>query len=122
MTIRGPRRDVTADVLFRGAVGCYAANCALGVATAISPRGVRHRWLHHALYAATSAMTTLSLTTALWARPATRYRRAAGVLAPAVIPLVAIAFAGSRGVRHPIIALSAAPFFVAAAHTLDAKE
>ncbi len=50
---------------------------------------------------------------AWWARPRHANRGAALALAPAAVPLTAIAFAGTRTRRHPLIALAAAPFIVA---------
>jgi hypothetical protein len=36
------------------------------------------------------------------------------MLAPAAVPLALIPYAGTRSRRHPLVALTAAPFFVAA--------
>ena len=40
---------------------------------------------------------------------------AAATLAPALVPLAVIPYAGTHTRRHPLIALSAAPFIAAAA-------
>lgn len=88
---------------------CYAANCALGVATATRLIDTRRiRWVHHALYIATITTTALALGVAVQ-----RDRRVAAVLSPALIPLAVIPFAGTRTRRHPAVALSAAPFIAA---------
>lgn len=88
---------------------CYAANCTLGALAAARLIDTRRiRWLHHALYVATITTTTLALGAAL-----RHDRRVAAALFPALIPLAVIGFTGTRTRRHPVIALSAAPFFAA---------
>jgi hypothetical protein len=87
----------------------YAANCALGLAVASGRlRTGRARWVHHALYiysAASPTATTVALVSE---------RGSAGALvAPALVPLAAIPYAGTRGWRHPALAASIAPFMVA---------
>jgi hypothetical protein len=87
----------------------YAANCALGLAVASGRlRTGRARWVHHALYINTAASTTAA-TVALIAERG----RAGAVVAPALVPLAAIPYAGTRGWRHPALAVSIAPFIVA---------
>jgi hypothetical protein len=87
----------------------YAANCALGLAVASGRlRTGRARWVHHALYINTAASTTAA-TVALVAERG----RAGAAVAPALIPLAAIPYAGTRGWRHPALAASIAPFIVA---------
>jgi hypothetical protein len=100
--------------LFIAATAAYALNCALGTAVAtrvIDTSGFR--WLHHALYIATCATTAAALSSAWWGRPKFETRRAALALSPAGIPLASIPYLGSRGRRHPLVALSAAPFVIA---------
>ena len=100
--------------LFAAAVLSYLANCGLGAAVAskvIDTSG--SRWLHHALFIATCTTTAAAISSALWGVPRTRNRRAAFALMPAVVPLALIPFLGTWGRRHPLVALSAAPFFVA---------
>ena len=102
--------------LFGAAAASYAANCALGTSVAlrlIDTRGFR--WVHHAIYIATCVLAAAAASTAVWGRPRRTARAAALVLAPAAVPLAAIPYAGTRTRRHPLIALAAAPFFVAAA-------
>ncbi|MGX1792727.1 hypothetical protein ACWIDW_07250 [Microbacterium sp. NPDC055312] len=104
---RGHRRAASAAFLASGI--CYAANCALG--TAVATRLVdtrRFRWVHHALYIATVSTTMLALIVGIG-----RDRRAALALAPALVPLAVIPYAGTHTRRHPVIALTAAPFVVA---------
>lgn len=99
--------------IFRIAAGCYAANCALGTSVALRLIDTkRFRWVHHALFIATAATTALAVSSAWWAVPRDRARRAAIAMAPASVPLAIIPYAGTRGRGHPLIALSAAPFFV----------
>ncbi len=88
----------------------YAASCTLGIGVATGRlRTGRARWVHHALYIATAGTTTAA-TIALLAE-----RGAEGaVLAPALAPLAAIPYAGTRGWRHPLLAASVAPFLGAA--------
>lgn len=97
----------------RASALCYAANCALGAAVAARLIDTRRiRWLHHALYIATTTTTALALVAEL-----RHDRRVAAALSPALIPLAVIPFAGTRTRRHPAIALCAAPFFAAAVLT-----
>lgn len=104
-----------ASALFVSAVGCYAANTALGILSAAGRVDARSGWVHHALYVVTSVLTASALSTALWANPKKHFRRAAALLLPAAVPLALIPFADARSVRHPIIALTAAPFLIAGA-------
>ncbi|MBF4463036.1 MULTISPECIES: hypothetical protein [unclassified Rathayibacter] len=94
----------------RAAAVSYSANCALGVAVAAGVvRTGRWHWIHHALYICTSMLTAAAFVTLRRSDPG-----AAWALAPAAVPLAVIPFAGTRGRRHPAIALAAAPFVVAA--------
>lgn len=88
----------------------YLASCTLGlgVATGRLHTG-RARWLHHALYISTAGTATAAAV----ALVAERGRRGA-VLAPALAPLAAIPYAGTRGWRHPALAASVGPFIAAA--------
>lgn len=97
----------------RASAVCYAANCALGAAVAarLVDTG-RFRWVHHALYIATATTTVLAVVTGL-----ARDSRLGLTLAPSLVPLAIIPFSGTRTRRHPLIALSAAPFLIAGALT-----
>ena len=64
--------------------------------------------MHHALYIATVSTTLLALVTGV-----RRDRPAAAALSPALVPLAVIPYAGTHTRRHPLIALTAAPFVVA---------
>ena len=64
--------------------------------------------MHHALYIATVSTTLLALVTGI-----RRDRSAAAALSPALVPLAVIPYAGTHTRRHPLIALTAAPFIVA---------
>jgi len=98
-----------ARVLATYAAVAYAANCALGLAVASGRlRTGRARWVHHALYVNTAA-ATVAATAALVAERG----RAGAVVAPALVPLAAIPYAGTHGRRHPALAASIGPFLVA---------
>ncbi len=96
--------------LLRAAGGSYLASCALGtgVATGVLRTG-RARWVHHALYISTASLTALALAAAAQERS-----RAGGWLAPVVVPLAVVPYAGTRSWRHWAVAASAAPFYLAA--------
>lgn len=104
----------TAAPLFMTAALSYAANCVLGAAVAARLVDTStFRWLHHALYIATCASTAAAVGAAWWGSPRSASRRAALTLMPAAMPLAAIPWLGTRGSRHPLVALTAAPFIVA---------
>ena len=109
------RRERTAAApMFVAAATAYGANVALGTAVAarlIDTRGFR--WVHHALYIATCVTTLTAVSAALWARPRPASRLSAASLAPALAPLAAIPYLGTHTRRHPLVALAAAPFYVA---------
>ncbi|MFB7249115.1 hypothetical protein [Microbacterium sp. NPDC056234] len=112
--MRDRRRTARTPPVFAMAALSYLLNCALGAAVATKlVDTTRFRWVHHALYILTLVSAAAALSSALWGVPRRRSRRAALVLAPAAVPLAVIPFAGTRGRRHPLVALSAAPFFVA---------
>jgi hypothetical protein len=92
-----------------GACGSYTANVALGLATATRLLDTsRFRWVHHALYIATTALTVVAVAGDLHG-PAGRR------LAPALVPLAVIPFAGTHSRRHYAVAAAAAPFYALAA-------
>ncbi|GAB3618677.1 hypothetical protein GCM10027416_32340 [Okibacterium endophyticum] len=94
--------------LVTAAAVSYAANCALGVSAATGRVDTsRSRWVHHALYVCTAALAGAAMSSGIRNRS-----RAGYLLMPAAVPLTLIPFAGSRGRRHTVIALAAAPFFV----------
>ncbi|SMH42044.1 hypothetical protein SAMN06295885_1865 [Rathayibacter oskolensis] len=104
MTQGGGRAWMTAAALG------YTANCALGAAVATGVvRTGRWHWIHHALYVCTASLSAVAFAALLRSDP-----RAARALAPAALPLAVIPFAGTHGRRHPLIALAAAPFVLAA--------
>ncbi len=106
------RRDrIPARPLFAAAAVSYTANCALGAAVAtklVDTTGFR--WLHHVLYIATCASTAAAVVAAWWGSPRRASRLAAVAALPAAVPLAAIPWLGTRGSRHPLVALAAAPF------------
>lgn len=99
-----------APTLLRAASLSYLASCALGagVATGLLRTG-RARWVHHALYVVTATLTGLSLGSAAW-----RGHRSGWWLLPAAVPLAVVPYAGTRLPRHAVVAVAAAPFYVAA--------
>lgn len=114
MTTAVRRARIDPSTVIRAAAGCYAANCALGTAVALGALDTsRARWVHHGLYIATCAMTALALSSPLWTADDRRARRGAAALAAAAVPLAAIPFVRARSRRHPLLALTAAPFFIA---------
>ncbi|MFC0678386.1 hypothetical protein ACFFGH_11095 [Lysobacter korlensis] len=103
------RRSANPAVLFTAATVSYAANCLLGVSVATRLIDTsRVRWVHHGMYIATSALAAAAGSSLVWSRS-----KAGWVLLPAAVPLAVIPYAGTRGRRHPAVALSAAPFFLA---------
>jgi len=106
----------SAAPLFAAAATSYAANCLLGSAAWFRIIDTsRFRWVHHALYVATCGLAAAAGSSAFWARPRDAARAATLALVPAAVPLAVIPYAGTRTRRHPLIALTAAPFFIAAA-------
>lgn len=100
--------------VFFAAAASYTANCALGASVVLRRAETpRRRSLHHALYVVTLALSAGAVSSPLWTASSAASRRAAAVLAPAAAPLVAMPFAGTGTRLHPVIALTAAPFFIA---------
>ena len=94
--------------LFAAATLSYAANVGLGSAVAVHLVDTRHfRWVHHALYVSTSVLAGAAASTLLWSDSRAGWR-----LLPAALPLVVVSQISARSRRHPVVALSAAPFFV----------
>jgi hypothetical protein len=94
------------------AAGSYAANCALGASVAAGLLDTRgYRWLHHALYVATSTLTAAAVVTLL-----ARRDPAGWTLLPALAPLAAMPRASARTPRHARTGLSAAPFYLVTLH------
>jgi hypothetical protein len=93
--------------LFAAATTTYALNVGLGSAVAAHLVDTRRfRWVHHALYVSTSLLAGAAASTLLWSDSRAGWR-----LLPAAAPLVVVAFVSARSRRHPLVALSAAPFF-----------
>jgi hypothetical protein len=109
MRCEGEEGGMRAQSLVSAATVAYTANVALGVATATRILDTsRFRWVHHALYVVTASLTVVAVARTIGG-PAGRR------LAPALLPLAVIPYAGTRGVRHPAVAASAAPFYALAA-------
>jgi hypothetical protein len=99
---------VNPAILFTAATSSYLANCTVGAAVASGALDTSdRRWVHHALYVLTCALGAAAVSSLAWSRS-----RAGLVLLPAAVPLALIPRFGARTRRHPIVALSAAPFFV----------
>lgn len=95
--------------LFTAAAASYAANCALGAGVALGLLDTRGaHWVHHALYTSTVVLAASAASSLLWSRS-----RAGRALLPALVPLALIPALGTHNRRHLVVALSAAPFFVA---------
>jgi len=87
----------------------YAANCALGLAVAtrrLDTSGAR--WVHHAVYVSTVTLSLAAAAALLRARDRALLR-----LLPAAVPLAAIPHVSARTRGHALIALTAAPAYVA---------
>lgn len=96
-------------VLFGAATASYAANVGLGLAVALRLVDTsRVRWAHHALYVTTSVSAGAACSSLVWSPSRAGWR-----LLPAAVPLAAIPYVSARSRRHPLLALSAAPFFAA---------
>ncbi|WP_380175975.1 hypothetical protein ACFEMC_10150 [Kineococcus sp. DHX-1] len=96
--------------LLVAAATSYAANCALGAAVAVrvvDTSGVR--WVHHAVFVTTAALTAAAGADLLRRRSGAFWR-----LLPVAAPLLAIPAVPARTRWHPVIALTAAPAYVAA--------
>lgn len=104
-----PRRDAAARRLTVVAALSYATSVLLGVGLALRLGGERHRWVHHAGYISTVTTTTLAATGPLWSRT-----RAGAVLLGALPALAALSQVPTRSRRHPVVALSALPCYLAA--------
>jgi hypothetical protein len=106
-------RRVTAKepirALFAAAGVSYAASCAVGTGVASGALDLHGaRWVHHALYICTATLAGAAVSSLVWSTS-----RAGWMLLPAAVPLAALARLGPRFPRHPLVALAAAPFFVA---------
>jgi hypothetical protein len=101
-----------ARFLVTAAATSYAANCALGASVATGLLDTRgYRWLHHALYIATSTLTAAAVVALL-----VRRDPAGWFLLPALAPLAAMPGASARTPRHTRTGLSAAPFYLITLH------
>ncbi|MFI1994739.1 hypothetical protein [Actinoplanes sp. NPDC020271] len=106
MSKRAPRTPR----LITAATVSYLCNAAFGAAVASGAIDNRRiRWIHHALYTVTFALTMSALAVSAVER------RAAGLaLLPAAGPLLALPYAGGKLRRHAAVAGSAAPAYAIA--------
>jgi hypothetical protein len=96
--------------LLTAAATSYLLNCALGAAVAVRVLDTSgFRWVHHAVYVATSVLTA-----GAGADLARRRRPAFWRLLPVAVPLAAIPAVSARSRWHPVIAGTAAPAYLAA--------
>lgn len=87
-------------------------NAALGAAVLLRVVDTsRVRWVHHLLYIVACCTTGAAMLVTTADPHGARTRTA---LAPALLPLAVIPFAGTSGRGHPLVALAAAPFYSAA--------
>jgi hypothetical protein len=106
---RRSRSTPAVRAAFGAAGAAYAASCAVGTGVASGVLDLRGaRWVHHALYIGTVALAGAAVSSLVWSPS-----RAGWSLLPAAVPLAALARLGPRFPRHPFVALSAAPFFIA---------
>lgn len=101
-------------VMSVSATTAYALTASLGagVATRVIDTS-RARWLHHAMFIATTTLTVAAIVAS--ALPQRRRGTRAGLwLGPTLLPLAILPRVDARTRAHPMIAGSAAPFHVAA--------
>lgn len=92
------------------AVGCYAANVALGTAVAARVIDTRRiRWVHHAVFTVTISLTAASVALHI----AGKDRRALPLLV-AMVALGSVTRSSGRRPSHPVVALTAVPALVTA--------
>jgi hypothetical protein len=112
MSARGgapPTSTAAVRAVFAAAGASYLASCAVGTGAATGALDLRGaRWVHHALYIATSSLAGVAVSSLFWS-----HSRAGWMLLPAAVPLAALAPLGPRFPRHPLVGLAAAPFFIA---------
>ena len=102
--------------LFLAAAASYAANCALGASVGLGLVDTRRfRWVHHAVYITTCVLAASAALTPVLRPTHPRAAIATLALAPAAVPLSLIPRISARSRGHVAIALTAAPFFAAAA-------
>lgn len=95
-----------ARALTTAAAASYTANCVLGGAVAVKLIDTRSfRWVHHALF-----ISTVALSGAAGLALALNRERAVLLLLPAAVPFAAVPRVSARSAKHPLIALTAAPF------------
>lgn len=105
--------------LAAGALAVYATTATLGIGLAAGWwRNERHRWVHHVGFigASTLAAATVVGSAAGGDRPR------AVLAAPALLPLALLPRIPTRSRRHPLVALTIAPWLVAAALLPDRKD
>ncbi|MGI4896773.1 MAG: hypothetical protein ACRYF3_16845 [Janthinobacterium lividum] len=84
-------------------------NCALGGAVALRVLDTSDfRWVHHAVYIATVALTAAAAVDLARRRDAALFR-----LLPVAVPLALIPRVSARSRRHALVAASAAPAYAA---------
>ena len=95
----------------------YALNCALGGAVALRLLDTSgFRWVHHALYVATVALTAGAALDLLRRRDGALWR-----LLPVAVPLSVVPRVPARSRGHVAVAAAAAPAYAATLLTLRAR-
>lgn len=103
----GPRNGRVTRDLVTAATVSYTTNAAFGAAVAAHViDNTRIRWVHHALFVATSSLTLVAL-----AASAVERRPAGLALLPAVGPLAVLPYLSGSLKRHTTVAGLAAPAF-----------
>ncbi|GAA2176360.1 hypothetical protein GCM10009846_29870 [Agrococcus versicolor] len=101
-----------------GALAVYATTATMGVGLATGAwRNERHRWVHHVGFIAATTLTAATVVAGLRDAPGR-----ALAAAPALLPLAALPRIRTRSRWHPTVALTAAPWLVAAVARPDRKE
>lgn len=96
--------------LLIGACAVYGTTALLGVGLASGLwRNREHRWIHHAGYIAVVALTSAGVVSGLGSD-----RARAAIAAGALVPLAVLPRISTRSRRHPVVALTVAPWLLAA--------
>lgn len=97
------------------AFAVYATTASMGVGLATGAwRNERHRWVHHVGFIGATTLVAATVVVGLVDAP-----RRAGRILPALLPLAALPRVPTRSRRHPLVALTAAPWLVAATLPLE---
>ncbi|MFC7431764.1 MULTISPECIES: hypothetical protein [unclassified Agrococcus] len=102
-----------------GALAVYATTATLGIGLAAGWwRNERHRWVHHVGFIGAKTLTAATVV----ANAASGDRARTLLAAPALLPLALLPRIPTRSRRHPLVAVTIAPWLVAAALLPDRKD